>query len=308
MEERIAVIDLGTNTFHLLIAERSGNRPPSLLHREKQPVKIGLGGINQGFITDAARDRAVACLKNFKRTMEDWNVRSTWALGTSALRSALNGKEIVERIREETGIEVRLISGDQEAEYIYYGIRSALNLGVEKSLIIDIGGGSVEFIIANQQKAFWKQSFDVGAQRLLERFQQHDPITQEEITMLDAHLSTTLEPLFKQLHIHKPGVLVGSSGTFDTLSEIYCVRNNIPYRETPETLLTLEAFDVIFKELVSRNRADRMKIPGMIEMRVDMIVMACCLIGFIIRRYSFQKVRVSTYSLKEGVLASLQHP
>jgi exopolyphosphatase/guanosine-5'-triphosphate,3'-diphosphate pyrophosphatase len=305
MTQRIAIIDLGTNTFHLLIAERSGGLPPTVLHREKQPVKIGMGGINRGIITDEALQRALACLKNFRKTMDEWKVGLTRAIGTSALRSAGNGEAVVRTILRETGIEISLISGDQEAEYIYYGVRSALNLGMEKSLIVDIGGGSVECIIADSQKLFWKQSFDVGAQRLLEKFQKHDPIGTDEISALNAFLKQSLDPLFQQVHLHQPHVLVGSSGTFDTLSEICCVRSNIPYNETPETPLTLSAFQEIHAELISCNRAERMKIPGMIEMRVDMIVVASCLIKFLLDRYTFRQVRVSTYSLKEGVLASM---
>lgn len=305
MKGRIAIIDLGTNTFHLLIVECSGSQAPKILHREKQAVKIGLGGINKGIITDAAQLRALTCLRDFKKTLNEYNVVQTKAFGTSALRGALNGVEIVQRIRQDTGIEINLISGEQEAEYIYFGVRSALDLGIEKSLIVDIGGGSVEFIIGNRETISWKQSVDIGAQRLLEKFQKHDPITAEEIQSLNTFLETALVPLMDQLHKYEPRCLVGSSGTFDTLSEIHCVRNNIAYGETRETPLTLQTFEAIFNDLVTKNRAERLKIPGMIEMRVDMIVVACCLIRFLITRFSFQEVRVSTYSLKEGVLASL---
>ncbi len=306
LKERIAIIDLGTNTFHLLIAERTGAERPVILHREKQPVKIGMGGINRSIITPEAIERALTCLRSFRKTMNDWNVTQTRAIGTSALRSAGNGEAVAHLIRTETGIDVRLISGDQEAEYIYFGVRSAVDLGKDKSLIIDIGGGSVEFIIANQDHLVWKHSFDVGAQRLLEKYQQNDPITPAEIASLNDFLRVSLEPLFQQMRIHQPYVMVGSSGTFDTLSEIYCVRNHMPYAETPETPLTLQAFDEIYAELICKNRAERLKIPGMIEMRVDMIVVACCLIKFLLSQFPFHQVRVSTYSLKEGVLTSLK--
>lgn len=306
VEERIAIIDLGTNTFHLLIVQPAGNQHPNVLHREKRSVRIGLGGINQGFITDEARRRALICLRDFKKTIEDWRAGTIKALGTSAFRGARNGQDLVHEILVETGIDVGLISGDQEAEYIYYGVRSAMDLGNEKSLIVDIGGGSVEFIIGNKEKLFWKQSFDVGAQRLLERFQSNDPITNKEIKLLNAFLKAELAPLFEQLREHQPRTLVGSSGTFDTLSEIYCVRNNIPYIDTPETPLTLLAFNEIYNELVSKNRLERLMIPGMIEMRVDMIVTACCLIRFLLDNgHAFLSVRVSTFSLKEGVVASM---
>jgi exopolyphosphatase/guanosine-5'-triphosphate,3'-diphosphate pyrophosphatase len=112
--------------------------------------------------------------------------------------------------------------------------------------------------------------------------------------------------LILNLKKYNPTTLVGSSGTFDTLSEIHCIRQNLPYsEENSETPLAHESFYTIYKEFISKNRAERLSIPGMIEMRVDMIAVACCLIRFLLEQYSFQNLRVSTYSLKEGVLASM---
>ena len=303
MRERIAIIDLGTNTFHLLIAEKEGSKT-SIVYREKQAVKIGLGGINQGIINEPAMLRALTCLGNFKNIMDDWKVSRTLAFGTSALRSAANGGEVIEKIKQKTGITVRLISGEEEAEYIYYGVRSAMDLGNEKSLIIDIGGGSVEFIIGNKGQIFWKQSFDIGAQRLLEQFQKHDPILPKEILDLEACFEKSLTTLQHAFEKYSPSILVGSSGTFDTLSEIYCNRHGIKFSsDQSETPLTPEDFHLIHKEIIASDRAERLRIPGMIEMRVDMIVVASCLVNFLFKKFPLKKVRVSSYSLKEGVLS-----
>lgn len=306
MEEKIAVIDLGTNTFHLLIASL-GDGKSTILHREKQAVKIGVGGINRGIITEGGIQRAVDCLRDFKKKLDEWKIIRVQAFGTSALRNATNGKEVIEKIKSETGIEINLISGDQEAEYIYYGVRSAMDLGDEKSLVVDIGGGSVEFIIGNRDKISWKQSFEIGAQRLLELYHKHDPITTEEVDQLNAHFEKFLDPLKVAIEKFNPITLAGSSGTFDTLSEIYCNKRGIPIdREAGETPLTIPDFFKIYEELLSKNRIDRMGIPGMIEMRVDMIVVGSCLVNYLVRKYSFRNIRVSTYSLKEGVLATLR--
>ena len=298
---------MGTNTFHLLIAEKR-NDGHDILHREHIASKIGVGGINKGLITPEGKERAITALKKFKNVIDYWEVEKSVAFGTSALRNAKNGREIIEKIKTEIGIDAKIISGDEEAELIYKGVRAAIPLGKEKSLIIDIGGGSVEFIIGNETEVFWKQSFEVGGQRLMEQFHHHDPILKEEVEQVDKFLKEALHSLFTQLEIHQPSTLVGSSGTFDTLSEICCHQQNVPYKELPETPLTLKAFKNIFAELLAKNRAERMQIPGMIEMRVDMIVVACCLVDFLIKNHSFLNIRVSTYSLKEGVLASLTTP
>jgi exopolyphosphatase/guanosine-5'-triphosphate,3'-diphosphate pyrophosphatase len=306
MQNRIAIIDMGTNTFHLLVAEWQGERY-QFIHRQQEAVKLGMGGINQGTITEAAAIRALTTLKKFAASAQHFNVKIIQAFGTSALRSATNGPEIIERIKNETGLEATIISGDEEAEYIYFGVRSALALGKEKSLIMDIGGGSVEFIIANESGISWRKSFDIGGQRLLEKFHRHDPILQREINELNIYFDEILRPLFENMNHHNPLTLVGSSGTFDTLSEMYCINNNLPWQaDDPETPLTLHSFQETFEQLIAKNREERMEMNGMIEMRVDMIVVACCLIQFILNRNHFQRIRVSSYSLKEGILASIQ--
>jgi exopolyphosphatase/guanosine-5'-triphosphate,3'-diphosphate pyrophosphatase len=301
--KKLAIIDMGTNTFHLLVAEIE-KQNFKILVQERIPVKIGVGGINQGMITEPAIERAIEGIKKFKRKLDEIKVSNIVAFGTSALRNAKNGIEVTSKIKDETGIETQILSGDEEASYIYQGVNLALHLGNEKSLIIDIGGGSVEFIIGNGVEIFWKQSFEIGAQRLLERFQKHDPILPSERDELDLYFQEQLVPLFEAIRMHKPTVLAGSSGTFDTLSEIHCIQSGIDPINAPETPLTFGAFDKIYTHIISKNRKERMQIPGMIEMRVDMIVVACCLIKFIVDRFMFEQIRVSSYSLKEGVLAS----
>lgn len=305
MYSKIAIIDLGTNTFHLLLAE-ADRQGYHITYRERLAVKIGKGGINAGVITEEGIQRALLAMQSFRNTIAEEKVEKVFAFGTSALRNAVNKEDVLDRIQKLTGIEVKIIDGDQEAEYIYQGVRSALGLGTEKSLIIDIGGGSVEFIIADQHTIYWKQSKEMGAQRLLEKFQKNDPITKEEMLALDAYFEEQLVQLMDALTEWDCRILIGSSGTFDTLSDIFCARYNI-YKtpEEIETPLSISGFYTIYDELVRKNRSERMLIPGMLEMRVDMIVVAVCLIRYIMANHRFDRIRVSTYSLKEGVLSAL---
>jgi exopolyphosphatase / guanosine-5'-triphosphate,3'-diphosphate pyrophosphatase len=297
---------MGTNTFHLLLAE-ADKQGYHITYRDRLAVKIGKGGINQGVITPEGLNRALLAMQSFRNVIDqNGGVSEIYAFGTSALRTASNRDEVKAKIRELTGIDINIISGDEEAQFIYEGVKAALGLGDERSLIIDIGGGSVEFIIGNHDRIYWKQSLEIGAQRLIEQFQKNDPITAKEILDLDVHFRKELQPVFLALERYPAHILVGSSGTFDTLSDIFCARHEI--MKTPEeveTPLSLEGFYEIYEELIQKNRQQRMEIPGMIEMRVDMIVVACCLIRFLLETWSFNRIRVSTYSLKEGVLASL---
>jgi exopolyphosphatase/guanosine-5'-triphosphate,3'-diphosphate pyrophosphatase len=302
---KLAIIDLGTNTFHLLIAEgnQSGYR---ITYRERLAVKIGMGGINRSIITPEGLQRALVAMHSFKNKIELAGVDKVFAFGTSALRNASNGNEVVDKIEALTGIRVNIISGEEEAAFIHRGVMSALDVGLETSLIIDIGGGSVEFIICNNQQVFWKRSFEIGAQRLVERFQKHDPILPEEIQQLDAYFKDELPELFAALQQYQPTLLVGSSGTFDTLSDIFCHEHDIHKSDDdPETPLSIAGIREIYADLIKKNRSERLQIPGMIEMRVDMIVVATCLIRFLVDTHPFEHVRVSTYALKEGVLSEL---
>ncbi|MEY3404906.1 MAG: hypothetical protein RL161_336 [Bacteroidota bacterium] len=296
MKNRIAIVDLGTNTFHLMVTEG-----PQPVYEERRPVRIGMGGINRGMITPEALQRALSCLTDYRQKAESLGVQAIYAIGTSALRNAQNVAEVIQAIRLYTGIHVQVISGDQEATLIYDGIRSGMDLGDSTSMIVDIGGGSVEFIIANPSGILWKQSVETGGQRLIELFHHHDPITDREIQLIRDHLDQALEDVFEATRLHQPTVLIGSSGSFDTLSEIWCLKNNQSYVLGPETPLSIEAFVQILPEIFLKDRAERMQIPGMIELRVDMIVVACVLIDHLLKKCAFDSLRVSGYSLKEGV-------
>ncbi len=304
MEKKIAIIDMGTNTFHLLIA-RADEDEYHITFRERLAVKIGKNGITKGLITEEGIRRALLAMQSFKNTIDQQEVQQVYAFGTSALRNASNSQEVIRRIKAITGIDCNIISGDLEAEFIYMGVRSAMAIE-EKSLIMDIGGGSVEFIIGDNDTVFWKKSIEIGAQRLLEQFQKSDPIAKAEINALETYIGEELSPLFIELEKFNPVILIGSSGTFDTLSDIFCIQHDIHKTlEEIETPLTLQGFFEIYKELLVKSREQRMQIPGMIDMRVDMIVVACCLVNYILSRHSFNRIRVSTYALKEGVLSNL---
>lgn len=304
-----AIIDLGTNTFHLLIAEKQPNQPYMMLFRESRPAKIGQAGINQGFITEDGIGRALAVLGYFRQQLDDFGVLpdQVVATGTSAIRVARNQAEFIERVRQATGIPIRVISGEQEADYIYHGVRAAGVLTAKTALVMDIGGGSVEFILGNESRVFWKQSFEIGGQRLRERFMRTDPINATSIRRLHDYFQEQLVPLANAIHQYEPTVLVGSSGSFDTLVDMWFLheRGHLPPPDQTAFDLPIVEFYRAYERLITRNHAERMQLPGMIELRVDMIVVAVCLIDYVLKTYGITLIRTSTYSLKEGILSSL---
>ena len=300
---KTAIIDLGTNTFHLMIVEGL-----EILFKTSIPAKIGKGGISNGVISEEGIQRALVVLRGFREVIDNQMVslEKVFAIGTSAIRNAGNQEEFIRRVLDETGIEIQVISGDEEAELICQGVKQAMKIP-ETSMIIDIGGGSVEFIICNNEKIFWKQSFEIGGQRLIDKFMKSDPISMRSVQMMDDFFREKLLPLANACHQYAPKVLIGSSGSFDTLIDMQYMKDKGQLPVTNEIAFeySLSAFYGAYDELIFKNHTERMQIPGMIELRVDMIVVAMCLIRFVIQTLDIQKIRISSYALKEGIMAKI---
>ncbi|MFD2246169.1 phosphatase [Pontibacter ruber] len=305
MTKRFAFIDMGTNTFHLLITELDEKGQLRDLVKTKLPVRLGQGGISNGAIAPEAYERALKTLKDFRRQIDEYGVETVRAMATSMVRNASNGEDFVKDVFKETDIQVEVIGGEREAELIYYGVRAAGVLDEKTAMIMDIGGGSVEFILCNKQEIFWKRSFEIGAQRLMDQFFKQDPIAPESIEAEKLYLQQKLQPLTEAVARYKPTVLVGSSGTFDTLCDIDALSKGDTSRQQsipPASVLPIEDFYKIYQDLLRKNHEERLAIPGMLEMRVDMIVLASIAVDFVLQQYNLQEIRVSSYALKEGVL------
>ncbi len=303
--KKAAVIDMGTNTFHLLLVELHGKEFKTI-YKEKIAVKLGQGGITNNQITPEAESRAAHTLGHFKNLIDGEAISQVFAFATSAVRNATNGPDFVNKIREQLGIQIHVISGEEEAQLIYEGIHFSGALDERTSLMMDIGGGSVEFIIGNADQVFWKRSFEIGGQRLLDAFHYHDPILPEEVEKLEQYCGEKLQPLLEAIATFKPSGFVGASGTFDTLIDMYYA-TMLQCKLTGEHVFELPVnhFYQLFQLLVTKNRAERLLIPGMIAMRVDMIVVASCLIDFILQRLQVESIRCSHYSLKEGAVSRM---
>lgn len=308
MDSRLGIIDLGTNTFHLLIVEKSGTEIETLF-RTSMPARIGMGGINKHLITPEAFERALLVLNQFRSKLDEFSIidTNTFAFGTSAIRNASNQKEFCGYVETQTGIKITVIDGDQEALYIYKGVRSGVSMGMSPSLIMDIGGGSVEFIIGNEKQIFWKQSFEIGGQRLMEKFMRHDPLSESSRKKLYDYFEEHLIPLANAVHQYAPEKVVGSSGSFDTLIDIDFQHRTGQWapKDITDFALPSEEFLRSYAIILTGNHQQRMAIPGMIDLRADMIVVAVCLIDYVLKSYGITEIQVSSYALKEGVLADL---
>jgi len=300
----VAVMDLGTNTFHLLIARGNAANPEELYHTTV-PVRLGEGGINNGIIQPAAYKRGVDTMIQFSERIREFKAEHVSAIATSALRSAANGKDFIDEVKAKTGIDIKTINGDREAKYIYEGVKAGNCLSNQNSLILDIGGGSVEFILGNDEQIIWKQSFEIGAARMLDKFHKIDPIPEASILEMDNYLEQTLPSFFDGIKNIEIANIIGSSGAFETFAEVielqkgndFDLKKNRKYKFDPQEFINITDW------LIASSHQDRESTKGIIPIRVDMIVSASLITRFVMRKLAISEVTMSTYSLKEGVLA-----
>jgi len=295
----IAVIDVGTNTFHLLIAKILPEGGFEEVLRERRFIKLAQDGIHH--IGPAPYQRALDTMRDFRQMIDAHEVKSVRAFGTAALRTAGNSAELRHDILQQTDIAIQLISGEEEAAYILKGVRIALPFGDEPRLIMDIGGGSVEFLIANHSEVFWMHSFPIGVAVLYRNFHRSEPISHTEATDLKAYLDEQLAPLRAALAQFPVTDLVGVAGTFDVLENLLDSQPLSP----KSSRLSLDRFPELLEAILSAPIERRLHMEGIPRYRADMIVVAMLLIRFVLNLHPFGDLLVSRFDLKEGILAEM---
>lgn len=304
---RAGVIDLGTNTFKLLVVERPDGTTTGMqvLHAEEVGVFLGRGGIEKNTISDEAAARGIATLRTLMAKAKEMGVETVRGFGTSALRNARNGKDYTARIEQELGLTVKIIPGEEEAGLILEGVRQAVPFGNKPVLVMDIGGGSTEFILATQKALMWKHSFELGTTRMLERFPDIDPMAMETQLRMAQHIDGQFELLWSVVDRHWPATLVGSAGSFDTIARLIALERGTPIA-ADATSFTFDAaaFDLVKDKVFALDHHQRAAMPGMPAHRVDTIVPALLLIERVLL-HGINELRWSRYSLKEGAAAGL---
>ena len=299
---KIAAIDLGTNTFHLIIAEQNGTEL-EIIYKINQPVKLGEDITKDNLIIPAAFERGINCLKQFKAELDQHQIVNLKATATSAVRSAINGQDFVAAAKEEAGIDIDIIDGDEEAQFIYEGVKLSGAI-TGKSLIMDIGGGSTEFILCDEENLIWKKSYNIGAARLMQGFFKSDPINEIDQQKIQQHVANELKALKVICEEYKPETLIGSAGAFKTFTQMLTTETDIKQVSTAE--ISFAAYKNLATKLISSSHQERAKMDNLIPLRVDMIVMATLLTNYVLKEFNINNIKLSTYDLKMGVLQSLR--
>jgi exopolyphosphatase/guanosine-5'-triphosphate,3'-diphosphate pyrophosphatase len=296
---KVAAIDVGTNSFHLLVARVTGDGTIEPLDRAKEMVRLGDSAF-KGVISADAFARGVDTIRRFRAIAERGGCDAVIAVATSAVREAENGGDFVRVIRDETGIELTVIGGDEEANLIYLGARSTLNLAGRRALIIDIGGGSVELIVGDSREAYFSTSLKLGVLRLLEQWKPADPITPDQRARLAEHLHRALEgPLAPARKIGFELVAM-TSGTARAVAELAA-----PPGEPRDKLRRVAFRDVYALEdkLCSLPATERLKLPGLDAKRLDSIVPGVILVRTLLESAHADEYQLGEAALREGLVA-----
>lgn len=298
---RVCVIDLGTNSFHTLIVNAYANGSFEVLDRFKEMVRLGERGLTEQRLTEGAIKRSIRALKRVKLLAEGWGASDYLAFATSAIREAENGGELIERIRQEVGIHVRAIDGVFEANLIYQGVRRSLDLH-RPTLLVDIGGGSTEFVIATSDEVFFATSLKLGAARMTGLFVSTDPVDRSEFTALRAHYREQLGLVYEKCREYGVTEMVGSSGTFENIAQ-FCVHQ----RGDTDRSIYLQDFAAadlraVTNQIITATRVQRKEMPGIEAKRVDQVVAGAVLIDVLLKDLAFERVRVSSHALREGMV------
>ena len=301
---RLAAIDIGTNSFHLIIVDvdlQTGNF--KILGREREIVRLGSGTSDMKYLKPEAIERGVLALKRFKGLADSADAKIR-AIATSAVREAINKNDFISRVRKEVGIRIELASGFEEARYIYLGILQALPVYDKRILLIDIGGGSTEFLVGQKKEIQYDNSLKLGAIRLTARFFKDDKIDIRDVKDCRKFIRGTMNPVTRQIRNINFESAIGSSGTILNIANII----NINKGGSPDAKLNNFTFSreelngVVDKILEAKNVKQVSKIPGLDTARADIILAGSLILEQIFKEMKLKEMIVSEYALREGII------
>lgn len=301
--------------FTVLIAEGSGN-DWERKHVLRQPVFIGKGGFQNRSIRSDRFARGLDVLHTFYQALRNYNVQNVKVIGTSALRDANNGVAFADEIRRQFGWEMEIIGGEEEADWIFRGVAQTLTDELDRVLIMDIGGGSVEFVVAQRAASSqWQSraalSLNAGVARLEEFGKPTDPLGATGVERYSAFLDNVMEPLEAVLAEHQPTALVGSSGSFDTFAEaVNGAHADVPYLQRRDLeSIDRQALQRLHRRLLTEPYEQRLKIPGMAPARAKMIPLSSMLLMHVLRiMEASATVYRSPFAMREGFMDAVwQH-
>lgn len=302
---KFGAIDIGTNSIHLVMAEISPQGDYKVLGREKDMVQLGKGGFGEHMLTERAMEDGLQALRRFKKMAESQGVTKLRAVATSAVREAKNGGEFVQRVRDELDLRISVIAAEEEARLIYVGVRHAVDMGSSEdrqTLIVDIGGGSVELITGNAQRVFEMDSVKLGGSRLAELFIRSDPPASSEVKALRRHIRTHLDPILQRMRNLPIKQGIATSGSAKNLAIMAGYARGESSPEESRLRLFRDELHALRDQLTRMSREERLRVPGMDARRVDACIPASTLLLRLMKRCNLEILEHCEFALREGVM------
>ena len=299
---KIGTIDIGTNSMRLLIAEYVNNK---IENRNKyiNTTRIGQGVDKDGYITKEVMDRNLKALKEFSDICKEQNCEAVYCMGTSALRDSKNGQEFVKKAKEMANIDVKIICGDEESNLGFLGVLEGTE-GDKKDniLVIDIGGGSTEFVLGNEEGINFCKSENVGALRMTEKFITTDPISEEDFNQMNYFIENTISSTLEILKNKKISKLVGIGGAITSVSAMNQQLEVYSMEKVHNSEVTKKDIEKILQNLKKMTLNDKKTIKGLQPKRADIITAGVTILNIIMEKLEFEKIMISEYDNLEGLI------
>ncbi len=300
---RIAALDLGTNSFHLLVVDALPDGTFRPLTKEKEMLRLGDAVAAEGRVPDESARRAVETVGRFRALAEAAGSDEIVALATSALREADNGGEVVDRIQAETGVAVRVIPGAEEARLIFEAIRASVVIEPAPALAFDLGGGSLEVMVGDRMGLQWATSLKLGVARVTAELVRDDPPSTGDLDRLRERFTTGLSPVAAEVARFAPAMVVGTSGTLLTLARMAAARRSgsVPL-SVNQLRFSREELSALHGDMVAVPAAARAKMPGLDAGRADIIVSGSTFLLTAMDLFGFEDLTVGEWALREGIV------
>ena len=304
---RIAAIDIGTNSIHMIVVQVGPDLSFEVIDREKDMVRLGAGGLDGRSLTPTAMAAALQTLSKFKRLAESHKVDEIMAAATSATREAENGGDFIAEVDRQTGIRIRVISGTEEARLIHRAAGYGVDIGGTTAVVVDIGGGSVEVTLGTASQMSLGRSFKVGVIRLTERFVQSDPLSRGQERRLMKHLNKEMGAYLDQIAARGFDRVIGTSGTILSLGAMASADGSGRVDDLRNLRVSAKALHKLRKRIVDADLQERLQIPAMDPRRADLSVAGSVLFDTIVRRLGADEFTLCDLALREGLVLDYIH-
>lgn len=299
---RLAVLDLGSSSFHLLVADAEPGGTIHRVGRERVMLRLGALISDGAKIPRSAADAAVETVEQMRRDAREAGAERVIAVATAALRDASNGREVVQRLSESLGERVRMLSGEEEARLIFRALSQRLRLGAERALGLDLGGGSLEVACGAAGEVAWERSFPLGSVRVHQELGRDDPLTSEQQRAISQRVEEALAKLRERVERFAPERAVAIGGTVRALYRLANGLDEDTHRIPLDARLRRSEIDALAQRLASSSHAGRMRMRGMSARRADLLPTGALIVQAIVRTLDLRELDVCDWGLREGVL------